>query len=444
MIRVFESRDMRRVGAELWLDPAFNAFPPMRANPQWLYLFLLTNPEGYVLPGLLQQSIARIATALQWREASVVKNADCLQRKGLIRVDWDNALVWIPRGAKDNLPRRHRDLSGWPDAWARLPSCPMKGEIGCALLAIMAKRYPKLAQSFAAMVAGTKSPAPAPAGLPDGVLPAAAPRERRAAKGVEMSPEWQALWANYPRRGGSNNQREAFEKYTARLKDGYSHAEMADGVQRYRRLQERIGKIGTEFVLQGTTFFGPKLHFKEEFPLPVTPKTQLSPTTSPDFERVAQAYPNKVNQPEAWSIWQGFEPPADTALTEAILAGIERWKKIDQWRKEGGAFVPKLASFLRQRNWLAPTLAAPVGVDVAAIDAEIAKMNGHAPGAETAPTYQDGNTFEGVATVVVTESRAVTRAADVHDEDGAGHYGRSQRASSVLTGDPTPAVARSL
>ena len=91
-----------------------------------------------------------------------------------------------------------------------------------------------------------------------------------------------------------------------------------------------------------------------------------------------------------------------------VIAGIARWKQCEQWHKEGGVFVPKLASFLRQRNWLAPTLAVhQIGVDVAAIDAEIAKMNGHGHGNTAAG--QGGSTFDGVATVV-PDSRAIGHA----------------------------------
>lgn len=40
------------------------------------------------------------------------------------------------------------------------------------------------------------------------------------------------------------------------------------GVQRYARYCEATGRVGTEYVKQGRTFFGPGRHFEEPWELP--------------------------------------------------------------------------------------------------------------------------------------------------------------------------------
>ena len=47
--------------------------------------------------------------------------------------------------------------------------------------------------------------------------------------------------------------------------------------------------------------------------------------------------------------WKQLSP--DDALAGQILAGVERWKRCDQWTKEGGKFICYPATFLRGRRW---------------------------------------------------------------------------------------------
>jgi len=75
--------------------------------------------------------------------------------------------------------------------------------------------------------------------------------------------EFEALWKLRPRRDGPDSKHDAFKAYRARLRDGHTHREMADGLARYRAWLEAKGKINTEYVKQTQTFLGPAKHFKE-------------------------------------------------------------------------------------------------------------------------------------------------------------------------------------
>ncbi|MDM0090292.1 MULTISPECIES: helix-turn-helix domain-containing protein [unclassified Variovorax] len=78
------------------------------------------------------------------------------------------------------------------------------------------------------------------------------------------------------------------------------------------------------------------------------------------FEGIASAYPNKANRCKAERRWMRLRP--DAALEQQMLAAIEAQSRTPKWRKDGGQFVPELATWLRNRCWLDDT-AAHVGVD---------------------------------------------------------------------------------
>lgn len=64
-------------------------------------------------------------------------------------------------------------------------------------------------------------------------------------------------WEHYPKRNGSNDKRKAFKAWSARLTQGHTTDVMIQGAQRYNAYCVAIGRVGTEFVMQAATFFGP-------------------------------------------------------------------------------------------------------------------------------------------------------------------------------------------
>ena len=68
-----------------------------------------------------------------------------------------------------------------------------------------------------------------------------------------------------------------------------------------------------------------------------------------DFGRFWAAYPHKVAKAAASKVWEKLRP--DRVLTDAILAGLERAKRTDNWRNDGGKYIPYGASWLNGRRW---------------------------------------------------------------------------------------------
>lgn len=77
--------------------------------------------------------------------------------------------------------------------------------------------------------------------------------------------EFELAWKQYPKRNGSNPKAKAYKAWCARLKEGHSVQEMAEGAKRYAEWAKTENKIGTGFVQQGATFFGPSKSFLEEW-----------------------------------------------------------------------------------------------------------------------------------------------------------------------------------
>ena len=80
---------------------------------------------------------------------------------------------------------------------------------------------------------------------------------------TDYSPAFEETWQAYPKRSGGNNKLSAFKAWNARIKQGVKPETMLEGVKRYAAFMASEGKIGTSFVKQAATFFGPDKHFDE-------------------------------------------------------------------------------------------------------------------------------------------------------------------------------------
>ncbi|HAP0139828.1 TPA: DNA-binding protein [Escherichia coli] len=93
--------------------------------------------------------------------------------------------------------------------------------------------------------------------------------------------EFEQVWREYPRRAGANPKKSAFSAWRARQREGVTPEAMLDGVRRYAKFLAATGKVGTEFVQQATTFFGPNRHFENSWDIPAV---RASPGVNQIFE----------------------------------------------------------------------------------------------------------------------------------------------------------------
>lgn len=88
---------------------------------------------------------------------------------------------------------------------------------------------------------------------------------------LEYPPAFEEVWGAYPKRHGGNSKQAAWKAWNARLKQGVTADVMLAGVKRYAAFLVADGKIGTAFVKQASTFFGPDRHFDEEWTVAAHP-----------------------------------------------------------------------------------------------------------------------------------------------------------------------------
>lgn len=67
------------------------------------------------------------------------------------------------------------------------------------------------------------------------------------------------------------------------------------------------------------------------------------------FAEFWQQYPKKVAKPDALKAWGKIKPSGQ--LQADLMAGLAIQKVSDQWRKNGGEFIPHPSSWLNKRRW---------------------------------------------------------------------------------------------
>ncbi len=84
----------------------------------------------------------------------------------------------------------------------------------------------------------------------------------------EYSAAFETAWLAYPKRAGGNPKPSAWKAWSARIRERIKPEDMIAGTQRYAAWVLATGKLGTEYVKQAATFFGPDRHFSEAWEVP--------------------------------------------------------------------------------------------------------------------------------------------------------------------------------
>ena len=77
--------------------------------------------------------------------------------------------------------------------------------------------------------------------------------------------EFEWVWKNKPQRIGANPKKKAYNACRARLKEGATWRELAEGMKRYTEHCKAELKLNSQYVMQLATLFGPDEHFKEQW-----------------------------------------------------------------------------------------------------------------------------------------------------------------------------------
>lgn len=80
-----------------------------------------------------------------------------------------------------------------------------------------------------------------------------------------------------------------------------------------------------------------------------TKKTVSKEVVDSDFEQFWKAYPKKVGKDLAKTSFA--KRKVSSSLLQQMIAAIEKQKTTDQWKKDGGQFIPMPATWLNQGRW---------------------------------------------------------------------------------------------
>ena len=130
------------------------------------------------------------------------------------------------------------------------------------------------------------------------------PKREQKVRQLDYDTNFNAIWEFYPKRLGNNPKNLAYRAYNARRAENISVEVLSAGVLRYNAFCDATRKTGTEFVMQASTFFGPRCEFEEEWTLP-TPETS-QPRTNDEWlqkgvalgvkARLGESYPDLIKR----------------------------------------------------------------------------------------------------------------------------------------------------
>ena len=80
-----------------------------------------------------------------------------------------------------------------------------------------------------------------------------------------------------------------------------------------------------------------------------TPSSRPDDEDTDGFAAFWAAYPRKVAKQEALKAWRKLKP--NPRLRERIIAAVTEERNSDQWKRDGGQFIPHPATYLRGARW---------------------------------------------------------------------------------------------
>lgn len=83
---------------------------------------------------------------------------------------------------------------------------------------------------------------------------------------------------------------------------------------------------------------------------------------SPDFEVLWETYPCKKSKAEAAKVFAGLKPSLD--LRAEMLQAVKIQARSAQWTKDGGQYVPHLATWLKKERWKDEVTCPPSAGDI--------------------------------------------------------------------------------
>lgn len=129
----------------------------------------------------------------------------------------------------------------------------------------------------------------------------------------------------------------------ARIEKANREAEKAN--RETHREESRKNREEIRGVQEELNQIQPSLEIKETTAHPYSP-AKPSRLSGEDFEIFWKAYPRKESKAQARKSFAKVTVPLET-----LLQALETQKQSDQWRRDGGQYIPYASTWLSQRRW---------------------------------------------------------------------------------------------
>lgn len=123
--RVVKGR-YRKVEVRIWGDEKFRALSPIPPCGQGLWFYLIMGPRTGPIPGLFRAGRAGMAEDLNWDLEAFDKAFREAFAQGLVEVDFEARVVWIPNAIKHNRPESPNVVLSWASEFDLIPECDLK------------------------------------------------------------------------------------------------------------------------------------------------------------------------------------------------------------------------------------------------------------------------------------------------------------------------------
>lgn len=138
----------RKIDVRMWGDEKFRRLSASEPCAQMLWIYLLTNPDTVNVPGLYRAGEAGLAEALNWPLKAFRLAFAEAYREGMVKADWENRVIWVPKAIVYNEPESHNVVKSWRSSWDEIPECSLKIEAHQSLLAFLKGKGEGFANAF--------------------------------------------------------------------------------------------------------------------------------------------------------------------------------------------------------------------------------------------------------------------------------------------------------
>jgi len=128
----------RKIHMELFADEKYRSLSPPQPCAQFLWIYLLAGPHTTSIPGLSSTGEMALAEMIGWSLKDFRKTFGEISSLGMVKADWKNRVVWIPKAIVYNPPESPNVVKSWGKQWGMIPQCPLKTEAREAIVRFLA------------------------------------------------------------------------------------------------------------------------------------------------------------------------------------------------------------------------------------------------------------------------------------------------------------------